>query len=161
MCFTLRLHTSAAPPRGGLTQALAPMKKILALSALFIAYFCSQTTYACEPIVPDPRNDARTAKAVLIGYVTGEHFPEYEAHLVLKRSPKNAPLGRRLVRVTFTEALKGKLLKPIEIPAPCSAPFPRVHERVIVVHNTDGYQVIPADFPRIESEFRAILRAGR
>ena len=25
MCFTLRLHTSAAPPRGGLTQALGPM----------------------------------------------------------------------------------------------------------------------------------------
>ena len=28
MCFTLRLHTSAAPPRGGLTQALALMKGI-------------------------------------------------------------------------------------------------------------------------------------
>ena len=26
MCFTLRLHMPAAPPRGGLTQALAPMK---------------------------------------------------------------------------------------------------------------------------------------
>ena len=26
MCFTLRLHTSAAPTQGGLTQALAPMK---------------------------------------------------------------------------------------------------------------------------------------
>ena len=26
MCFTLRLHTSAAPPRGGLTQALGRMK---------------------------------------------------------------------------------------------------------------------------------------
>jgi hypothetical protein len=25
MCFTLRLHTSAAPPRGGLTQALGRM----------------------------------------------------------------------------------------------------------------------------------------
>ena len=25
MCFTLRLHTPAAPPRGGLTQALGPM----------------------------------------------------------------------------------------------------------------------------------------
>ena len=24
MCFTLRLHMSAAPPQGGLTQALAP-----------------------------------------------------------------------------------------------------------------------------------------
>jgi TPR repeat protein len=26
MCFTLRLHMSAAPPQGGLTQALGPMK---------------------------------------------------------------------------------------------------------------------------------------
>ena len=137
------------------------MKNILALLAFLLVYFCSQATYACEPIVPDPRSDARTAQAVLIGYVTGEHFPEYEAHLVMKRSAKDAPLGRRLLRVTFTEALKGKLLTPIEIPAPCSAPFPRVHERVIVVRNTDGYQIIPADFPRIESEFRAALRAGR
>jgi hypothetical protein len=30
MCFTLRLHMSAAPPRVGLTQALGPMKKTTA-----------------------------------------------------------------------------------------------------------------------------------
>jgi hypothetical protein len=28
MCFTLRLHTSAAPPRGGLTQALGGYETI-------------------------------------------------------------------------------------------------------------------------------------
>ncbi len=28
MCFTLRLHMSAAPPQGGLTQALGPMNKL-------------------------------------------------------------------------------------------------------------------------------------
>ena len=32
MCFTLRLHTSAAPPRVGLTQALDAMWKIVALA---------------------------------------------------------------------------------------------------------------------------------
>ena len=30
MCFTLRLHISAAPPQGGLTQALGPMFKSVA-----------------------------------------------------------------------------------------------------------------------------------
>jgi hypothetical protein len=32
MCFTLRLHMSAAPPQGGLTQALAPMDLLTTLS---------------------------------------------------------------------------------------------------------------------------------
>jgi hypothetical protein len=31
MCFTLRLHTSAAPPRGGLTQALAARRSFMQL----------------------------------------------------------------------------------------------------------------------------------
>ena len=29
MCFTLRLHMSAAPPRGGLTQALGGEKRFV------------------------------------------------------------------------------------------------------------------------------------
>jgi hypothetical protein len=29
VCFTLRLHTSAAPPRGGLTQALAAINTLI------------------------------------------------------------------------------------------------------------------------------------
>jgi putative addiction module component (TIGR02574 family) len=34
MCFTLRLHTSAAPPRVGLTQALAPTQPSVYTSAM-------------------------------------------------------------------------------------------------------------------------------
>jgi hypothetical protein len=33
MCFTLRLHMSAAPPQGGLTQALGGMRKVPAYMA--------------------------------------------------------------------------------------------------------------------------------
>ena len=33
MCFTLRLHTSAAPSRGGLTQALGPETNMIELSS--------------------------------------------------------------------------------------------------------------------------------
>ena len=34
VCFTLRLHTSAAPPRVGLTQALAPTQPSVYTSAM-------------------------------------------------------------------------------------------------------------------------------
>jgi hypothetical protein len=37
MCFTLRLHMSAAPPRVGLTQALAAMENSIAISGYVIA----------------------------------------------------------------------------------------------------------------------------
>jgi hypothetical protein len=61
MCFTLRLHTSAAPPRVGLTQALAAMKNLLLLLLLLLpveAWSCScggtisiRKTIATHPVL--------------------------------------------------------------------------------------------------------------
>ena len=39
MCFTLRLHTSAAPPRVGLTQALGPGIQLMRILKAGIIYF--------------------------------------------------------------------------------------------------------------------------
>ena len=46
MCFTLRLHMSAAPPQGGLTQALGLMRKrfwpfVIGILLLAVAAYCS------------------------------------------------------------------------------------------------------------------------
>jgi hypothetical protein len=47
-CYALRLHVSAAPPRGGLTQALGPMLRFeLALTALLV------TACHTDPVRPD------------------------------------------------------------------------------------------------------------
>jgi hypothetical protein len=49
MCFTLRLHTSAAPPRVGLTQALGGKKhSAVALSALQLLGFGQHCSSGCS-----------------------------------------------------------------------------------------------------------------
>ena len=58
MCFTLRLHTSAAPPRVGLTQALGPMNSsmrtlfVIAASAVICAF--SNQAHAAANIAQIP-----------------------------------------------------------------------------------------------------------
>ena len=54
VCFTLRLHTSAAPPQGGLTQALDAMKKLSAigLMALVMVAACTEQTASQSPVTP-------------------------------------------------------------------------------------------------------------
>jgi hypothetical protein len=56
MCFTLRLHMSAAPLRGGLTQALGAMRKSYIVSILFLA-LAVKTLNAQELLLqsPDPK----------------------------------------------------------------------------------------------------------
>jgi len=61
MCFTLRLHTSAAPPRGGLTQALGPMKDISQiveeLTQLDVGFYCTHPTYGGQATISlSPQN---------------------------------------------------------------------------------------------------------
>jgi hypothetical protein len=107
--------------------------------------------------VPDARDEAQHADAILIGYVTGERYPEYEEHLLRGGSPDTSPLGRRMIRVVLTEALKGLVPAPLEIAAPCAAPFPEIHERVIVVRRAGRDHVTPADFLELEKELRAAL----
>ena len=41
MCFTLRLHTSAAPPRGGLTQALGAMTDSRVITGIEFDWFAT------------------------------------------------------------------------------------------------------------------------
>ncbi len=122
--------------------------------AALLLYFCSAYCLACSPAFPDPKNQTATADAVLIGYVTGEHLPDYESHLIASKDPVSAAKKiRRVVRVTFVIALKGKLSEPIEIEAPCSGPFPNLEERVIVVRWPSRDIIFPADYPELENEF--------
>jgi hypothetical protein len=45
MCFTLRLHMSATPPRVGLTQALGPMRKFF---RYFLVILCIALLLGCN-----------------------------------------------------------------------------------------------------------------
>lgn len=132
--------------------------KELAIFLLFSALPIGQA-HACSPPPPRPERDAR-AESVQVGYVVGERWPDYEASLIAGGKP-SLQWDRRLVRVVFTEALKGKLSLPREVSAPCSAPFPEIRERVFVVHHKDGDYLIPADFPDYERELRAAIASGR
>ena len=133
------------------------MKALLIL--LFLTAMPLHRALACSPPPAVAERDVQ-AESVQIGYVVGEIWPDYEARLLAgdKSYPRQE---RRLVRVVFTEALKGGLSLPREIPTPCSAPFPAIRERVIVSHHPEGDYLVAADFPGYEQALRAALTAGR
>jgi hypothetical protein len=80
MCFTLRLHMSAAPPRAGLTQALGRMQiqwRLLS-SRWLLTLYCSFTApaYATQQCpaefgTKDPIVDQLGWAIVAIGVITG------------------------------------------------------------------------------------------
>ncbi len=86
---------------------------------------------ACIATAPTAEEAARGT--VLVGYVTGENYPDYEAALIRDGKAQYPLLGRHVVRVTPVEALKGELLGPLEIETDCYADQPVKGERVIVV----------------------------
>ena len=108
-----------------------------------LALFLIAPSSACISVRPDPEQAARGT--VLIGYVTGEQYPDYEAALIRTPDLKWKFVGRHIVRVTPTEALHGELLGPVELVTPCYASDPKPGERAIVILYSGQDYVVPAD----------------
>ena len=106
---------------------------------------------ACIAVRPDPKLAVRGT--VLIGIVTGEQFPDWEAALIKDPSWKWPKSGRRIVRVTPTESIHGELLGPIDIETPCYESVPKVGDRAIVVVYSGDDSVWSADV-EYEGELR-------
>ena len=131
------------------------MKNIAILMIFFAAF--SQAAIACSLTWPDPKADARDADNIEVGYVVADRWPNYEKHVLSGNSGFVVP-DRRIVRVVFTEALKGRLTAPQEIVVPCSAPTPEARERVIVLHSQEyGYYLVNFFSPKYEKALRAAL----
>ena len=115
---------------------------------------------ACISLPPKPSEAARGT--ILIGVVTGEHFPDYEASLIKTGSAQYPLIGRHVIRVTPTEALNGDLLGPLEVETPCYSPKPTVGDRVIVVRLSGRDYVVPATAEYEQSVRAAVAqKAGR
>jgi hypothetical protein len=104
---------------------------------------CSSSAIACISLPPDPEKAARGT--VLIGYVTGENYPDYEAALIRDGNSQYPRNGRHIVRVTPIESIHGELLGPIDIETPCYSGMPRVGERAIVIRAYGEEYVLPSD----------------
>jgi len=131
------------------------MKNIAILMILFAAF--SQAAIACSMNLPDPKADARDADNIEVGYVVADRWPDYEKHLLSGKSGFVVP-DRRIVRVVFTEVLKGRLTSPQEIVVPCASPAPEARERVIVLHSQEyGYYLVPFLSPDYEKALRVAL----
>ena len=113
-----------------------------------------QSALACLSLPPTPTEAARGT--TLIGVVTGEDYPDYEAALIKTGAAQYPLLGSHVVRVTFTEALSGQLLGPLEIETPCYATKPTVGDRAIVIRFSGSDYVVPAT-PEYESAIRAAI----
>jgi hypothetical protein len=109
---------------------------------------------ACISLQPDPANT--DGAHVLVGYVTGEAYPDYEATLVREGVAQYPRLGRHIVRVTPVEALAGPLLGPMEVETSCYAEKPSPGDRAIVIRKAGHTYVAPAT-PKYESAIRAAL----
>lgn len=97
---------------------------------------------ACISSAPDPRSAARGT--VLVGYITGEAFPDWEASLIKGGPTEHSLFGRRVVRVTFTHAITGEMIGALEVETPCYASVPEIGERAIVVRLDGADYVVPA-----------------
>ena len=123
---------------------------------IFLAAF-SHAAVACSLAWPDPKADARDADNIEVGYVVADRWPDYEKHVLSGKSGFVEP-DRRIVRVVFTDALKGRLTVPQEIVVPCSSPIPEARNRVIVLHSQKyGYYLVNFFSPKYEKELRAAL----
>jgi hypothetical protein len=133
------------------------MKRSLLVALLLLA---PCTAFACISFPPDPQNAARGT--VLIGYVTGEVYPDWEASLIKNGPGKYALFGRRVVRVAFTQAITGELIGSLEVETPCYASVPKLGERAIVVRLSGSDYVVPAT-PEYESAIQSAAqqRNGR
>ena len=109
---------------------------------------------ACLSVPPTPAE--ALGGHVLVGYVTGESFPDYEATLVREGAAQYPRLGRHVVRVTPVEALVGPVLGPIEVETPCYAEKPSPGDRAIIIRKAGRDYVVPAT-PEYESAIKAAV----
>ena len=128
---------------------------------LFLLCLSFGKANACSPSPIIPEWHAR-GSSIQVGYIVGERWPDYEEHLISSRGsdPLAKPRrteNRRIVRVAFTEALKGKLSVSREVLVSCSAPFPSMHARVFVTRIDGQDYLVAADFPGYEKELRKLL----
>ncbi len=132
------------------------------IKAAFLITFCLSTgqAIACDPPPSVPEYHA-TGSSIQVGYIVAERRPDFETYVIFKSNSKKPkpPQGmpRRFVRVAFTEALKGKLSVPREVPVPCGASFPEIQERVFVARINGNDYLVAADLPGYEKELRSIL----
>ena len=109
--------------------------------ALALLLLLPLSASACISLPPSPSDAARGI--VLIGYVTGEEYPDYESTLIKDGESQYPLVGRHIVRVTFTEALGGELIGPLGVETPCYSPKPVSGERAIVVRLGGSDYVVP------------------
>lgn len=118
-------------------MTLEPMRIfLLAVLALLVPGAAS----ACVAMQPSPQDAARGT--VLVGYVTGVTFPDWEASLIKDGPKQYALFGRRVVRVTFIHAITGDLTGPLEVATPCYDSSPKLGDRAIVVASGTSYYVM-------------------
>jgi hypothetical protein len=120
----------------------------------------AHVTHACEPMPFHPTMHAAKAEFLVIGYVAGERYPDYEERVLSGGDPEEIEMwGERSLRVIVVESLRGQVGKIIEAPAPCGGPYPGTFKRVVVSKGTDGYvRVFGAE--HYEKQARAALKDG-
>jgi hypothetical protein len=121
--------------------------------ASVLALLSTSTSQACIPVTPDATNAVRGT--VLIGIVTAEMYPDYEAALIRDPNWKHPLSGRHIVRVTPTEAISGEILGSIDVETSCWASTPKLGDRVIVLayQGSGDLQVVDGD-PAYEKALR-------
>lgn len=126
------------------------MKKISLALVLLLA---ASPALACVVMQFRPQTVAKGD--VLLGYVTGEEYPDYEAALIKDGASQYPRNGRHVVRVTFVEALGGTLLGPMNVETSCYDSKPTVGDRVVVFPLGSRYTV-----QLITPEYEGALRAA-
>lgn len=115
--------------------------------ALILAcqYIAIDEAEACEPAIRSAKDVLNESSAVAIGYVTGEHYPDYESAIAGGRSPDFDVLwGKRVVRGVLIEYVKGNGPKVFTAEVPCGHRLPAVKGRTIVEFSASGSASIVA-----------------
>lgn len=83
---------------------------------------------------------AARAETILVAYVTGERYPDYEAEVLDGEDPDSVDFRRkRVIRVAVVEVRRGQTEERImEIPVACGSSAPEVFERVTVAIDAEG-----------------------
>lgn len=97
-------------------------------------------SHACDPRKADSREALARADTVLVAYVTGEHYPKFEAEVLSGEDPELALHGKnRTLRLVIVEVRRGRTEEKImEIPVACGPSVLAVFDRVIVAIDPAG-----------------------
>ena len=120
----------------------------------------SGSASACEPKFFDSANDAAQAEFLVVGFVTGDRYPNFEKQVLAgEKNPEVSIWHERHVRVAVVERLRGTTQDTIEAPAPCGAPYPGAYARVLVAKGADGFTRV-FDARDYEKVAREVLKGG-